>query len=120
VRCKACGRDLVSNLQELPASEKTNDEDEQDHLPPGFYRVSDGGYFTGSKGQVMVNVDVADSLVRHPDWRRTYGCCGSAGDEGPNLLCACGSEVATLKSDCWMPRVVLFEVGAVVLVGVPL
>ncbi len=43
----------------------------------------------------------------HPDARRLAGCCGVAGQDGPNLVCSgCGIEVATKESDCWTDNLV--------------
>jgi hypothetical protein len=56
------------------------------------------------------------NLSRHANLARLNGCCGLDGLDGPNQLCACGAEVATEKSDCWMAHALIFEDGAVELV----
>lgn len=52
----------------------------------------------------VINPDDALNMVNHPDPRRLAGCCGSTGTAGPNQLCTCGAEVATLISECLEPR----------------
>ncbi len=45
-------------------------------------------------------------LTRDP--AKLNGCCGLDGCDGPNLLCGnCGAEVATLRTDCWTPRIAI-------------
>jgi hypothetical protein len=53
-------------------------------------------------------------VARHPDSRRLVGCCGIAGQDGPNLVCGgCGVEVATRESDCWTDNPVALIATAV-------
>ncbi|MFD8417726.1 hypothetical protein ACFV2Q_39415, partial [Streptomyces sp. NPDC059650] len=50
----------------------------------------------------------------HSDARRLSGCCGLAGQDGPNLVCSgCGLEVATKESDCWTDNLVALATAAV-------
>lgn len=52
--------------------------------------------------------------ARHPDSRRLSGCCGAAGQDGPNLVCGgCGVDVATKESDCWTDNLVALIAAAV-------
>jgi hypothetical protein len=88
VCCRACGRSLTAELEEVASPRVQNETDGQDHIPLGAFCVSDGSFFTGSDGQIIVNVDVAEGLVKHSDAKRWTGCCGSDGLNGPNLLCA--------------------------------
>jgi hypothetical protein len=113
VRCRVCGRSLAVELEEVASPQLLNETDGQDHIPRGAFCVSDGSFFTGSEGKIIVNVDVAERLVKHADTKRWTGCCGSDGLNGPNLLCACGREVGTIKSDCWMPYAILLDPDAV-------
>lgn len=74
-------------------------------------------------GNFKVNFD-ASLLILHPgdapgtavhtDPRRLAGCCGLAGQDGPNLMCiGCGVEVATKESDCWTDNLVALIAAAV-------
>ncbi|TQJ24308.1 hypothetical protein FBZ33_4633 [Micromonospora sp. A202] len=58
----------------------------------------------GPRNTVVVNPDDAPSLQPHPDNLRLTGCCGLIGDNGPNQVCACGDEAATLMADCYGPH----------------
>jgi hypothetical protein len=78
--------------------------------------VSDGGFFTDTEGDYILHVDDRRNLFDHPDERRLTGCCGPDGTSGPNQVCPCGAEVATLRADCWIPHCVIFSNGAVELV----
>ncbi|KQV11397.1 hypothetical protein [Kitasatospora sp. Root107] len=54
----------------------------------------------GPKGNIVINPDDARSLeLRHA----SAACCGATPDGGMNQLCACGTLVATLCSDCCLP-----------------
>lgn len=68
----------------------------------------------GPRNTVLINP--SDLLVRrlHPDRKRRNGCCGLDGCDGPNLVCNCGTEVATESSDCWTAQVVRLQPLAVV------
>ncbi|MFE7594835.1 hypothetical protein ACFU6K_36075 [Kitasatospora sp. NPDC057512] len=77
-----------------------------DPAGPGFL-VSGGPCDT-----VVLHPDDASGLRMHPDWRHV-GCCGTTGRGGPNRLCPCGAEVATLVSDCSTPYELHLDPGRV-------
>lgn len=58
----------------------------------------------GPRNTIVIHPDDAPSLQVHPDSSRLGGCCGPFGDNGPNRVCACGAEVATLMADCYGPH----------------
>ncbi|WP_224282312.1 hypothetical protein [Streptomyces sp. LS1784] len=75
-------------------------------------------------GTFKVNFD-ASLLILHPDDlpgtalhsdpRRLTGCCGPAGQDGPNLVCSgCDAEVATKECDCWTDNLVALIAATVV------
>ncbi|MFF8960304.1 hypothetical protein [Streptomyces sp. NPDC014894] len=54
----------------------------------------------GPRGGIVINPDDARGLeLRHV----SPACCGATPDGGMNQLCACGTLVATLCSDCCLP-----------------
>lgn len=54
----------------------------------------------GPRGNIVVNPDDARGLsLQHA----SPACCGATPDGGMNQLCACGTLVATLSSDCCLP-----------------
>ncbi|MFF2629560.1 hypothetical protein ACFVUN_27825 [Kitasatospora griseola] len=54
----------------------------------------------GPQGSIVLNPDDAFGLeVRHA----SAACCGATPNGGMNQLCACGTLVATLCSDCCLP-----------------
>jgi len=54
----------------------------------------------GPRGNIVINPDDARGLsLRHA----SPACCGATPDGGMNQLCACGTLVATLCSDCCLP-----------------
>lgn len=56
--------------------------------------------------QYWLNPDDLTEAVRETrNARRLNGCCGLDGCDGPNQICQCGSDVGTLRTDCWTPRV---------------
>jgi hypothetical protein len=56
---------------------------------------------------LILHPDDLPGTALHPDARRLVGCCGLAGQDGPNLVCGgCGVEVATKESDCWTDNLV--------------
>jgi hypothetical protein len=116
IRCRACNRPLSTALEREVSGSSTNHEDGQPFVPGGSFHVSDGEFFTGSEGRYIINLSDGLNLRDHPDRRRLNGCCGLDGVDGVNRICQCGAEVATEKSDCWMPHALLFERGVVDLV----
>jgi len=101
--------------REVDAS-ATSQADGQPFQPAGTLHKSDGLFFSGSEGRYIINLADAKNMHAHTNIKRLNGCCGMDGCDGPNRLCACGAEVATEKSDCWMPHALIFEPEAVELV----
>lgn len=56
--------------------------------------------------------DVAGRVQDTKQGVRLSGCCGLAGLNGPNQLCACGAEVGTLINDCWTAHIFVPEPDA--------
>lgn len=127
VDCVACGVRLtpaLTVLEELPDLVSLSDGvGHAPTVPIGFMAVDPdavpdflggGADERGSSGCLVVNPADAGTLVRHPDVRRNSGCCGHDGLDGPNRLCpSCGTEVATLRDDCWSRVEVRFEPGRI-------
>lgn len=123
IRCRDCGTRLTPALTQLDAMPSPVQLDDgvgyRPTVPVGFVAVDpdpvssyqDGGAATpGTVGCYVVNPDDARLLVRHPDPRRSSGCCGHDGLDGPNRVCpSCGAEVATLRDDCWSRVETRFE-----------
>ncbi|MBT2404349.1 MULTISPECIES: hypothetical protein [unclassified Streptomyces] len=68
----------------------------------GAHIDAEGRYLVsqGPRGNIVINPDDARGLeLEHA----AYACCGASPDGGMNQLCACGTLVATLSSDCWAP-----------------
>lgn len=108
VYCKACHVPLTKEI-ELSGDYAFNETDGEDFLPEGLYTISDGAYFTGTEGCIIINAADLVNKADHPDPSRHNGCCGLDGCDGPNKICVNGHEVATEKSDCWMPAALIFE-----------
>jgi len=113
VRCRECRLPLSASLDTVVDGNNTNDSDGAPFVHPGQYHVSDGGYFTGTEGRYIINLMDRRNVTDHSDPKRLAGCCGRDGCDGPNQICVCGAEVATEKSDCWMPHALIFERDAV-------
>lgn len=116
IRCRSCRRPLSVSLAREVDARATNQADGQAFLLAGSLHRSDGEFFTGTEGRYIINLADAMNVRDHADTRRLAGCCGLDGCDGPNQVCACGVEVATAKSDCWMPHALIFECEAVELV----
>jgi hypothetical protein len=55
--------------------------------------------------QYWLNPDDLTEAVRETrNGDRLGGCCGLAGCNGLNQACRCGTEVGTLRTDCWTPH----------------
>ncbi|MFC7220704.1 hypothetical protein ACFQLX_21450 [Streptomyces polyrhachis] len=66
-----------------------------------FPRMAAGTFKVNFDASLLIlHPDDLPGVARHPDSRRLAGCCGIAGQDGPNLVCSgCGVEVATKESD---------------------
>jgi hypothetical protein len=85
---------------------------------PPYVSVPAGGPAALTYADVLAADGARGTVVLHPDdlvierhWisGRAVGCCGPAGMDGPNLKCACGSEIATEVNDCYTPHEVRLE-----------
>jgi hypothetical protein len=108
VYCKVCNLPLTNFLKNY-AGDSFGEASEQPFVQKGFYTVSNGDFFTGTEGCLIVNVEDMINTVNHTITGRLNGCCGLDGCDGPNKMCINGHEVATEKSDCWMPMAIIFE-----------
>ncbi|PNE39529.1 hypothetical protein AOB60_25785 [Streptomyces noursei] len=64
----------------------------------------------GPRGNIVINPDDARGLkLQHA----SAACCGATPDGGMNQMCACGSLVATLSSDCCLPYELHLSAGHV-------
>jgi len=123
IRCRDCGGTLtpaLTPLDEMPAPIQLEDGVGYEPTVPTGYMAVDpdpvsnyqhgGAAERGTSGCIVVNPADARLLVGHPDLRRSNGCCGHDGLDGPNRTCpSCGAEVATLRDDCWSRVEVRFE-----------
>lgn len=110
--CKQCGAHLSEELRLADGSE-CNTEDGKAYVPRGTTIQNDDLFFHQNVGGYIANVEDVLHTELTKDASRLSGCCGFDGMDGPNLLCdQCGAEVATKKTDCWMPHCVLFEPNA--------
>jgi len=127
VVCQGCGAPLTGSLMELSALPVLEQHEDgigfEPTIPRGRLAVDpepvarcEDGTPTSALGCLVVNPQDVLALEEHPDSLRNSGCCGHDGLEGPNRLCPrCGSEVATLRDDCWTPVDLRFEPQAVAL-----
>jgi hypothetical protein len=109
VRCGNCKTRLSEDVR-LAAADERNTNDGESYVPQGAAIQEDDSFFHQNVGGWILNI--ADVVKTHPTTaqRRLSGCCGLDGMDGPNLLCVhCEAEVATKKTDCWMPHCVIFE-----------
>lgn len=108
IYCKICNLPLTNDLTKY-TGESFGEANEQPFIQTGFYVVSDGEFFIGTSGCIITNVSDRINVIDHVNKGRLNGCCGLDGLDGPNKMCANGHEVATEKSDCWMPTALIFE-----------
>ncbi len=111
VKCKECGLVLTKELKELNDLDQISSIDKENYLPRGFYiKISESNDDTWlEKKGVIVNLYDIVNLQNHSDPSRLNGCCGLDGSDGMNKVCLNGHEVGTEKSDCWMPRAMIFD-----------
>ena len=135
IACKACGERLsapVMRIDPIPAPRPIDDNPDncgyQPTLPAGRWAIDPhpvswrgdrDGPPTSTLGCFVINPVDALPLLPHPDGRRSSGCCGHDGLDGPNLLCPnCMASIATLRDDCWTMVETRFEPDLVTLVPV--
>ncbi|MFY4722698.1 hypothetical protein [Streptomyces sp. LaBMicrA B280] len=100
---------------EVESGEPTRDPER----PPGHQiaspRMARGTFKVNFDGSLLIlHPDDVPGTALHSDARRLTGCCGLAGQDGPNLVCSgCGLEVTTKKSDCWTDNLVALAATAV-------
>ena|SRR5688572_18503993 len=116
LRCRSCQRPLSAVLHSNVDPAGTNHADRAPFVPAGNIHLSDGEFFTATEDRYIINLDDGRNLTDHTNVKRLAGCSGMDGCDGPNKLCLCGAEVATEKSDCWMPHALIFEADAVEIV----
>lgn len=122
--CRSCRTRLTPEvaLVDLPESRGHDGEPtmlagtyavDADPFGPPYVDAPPGHPALRIHARVRVPDGPRGTVVLHPDdflperrWSadRITGCCGPAGTEGPNLRCACGSEIATEKNDCCTPH----------------
>ncbi|MEU2791662.1 hypothetical protein [Streptomyces sp. NPDC007100] len=111
-RCANCQQPVTSEV--MAGEPLTGPERPQGHelVPP---RMAPGTFKVNFDGSLLIlHPDDVPGTVLHPDSRRASGCCGLAGQDGPNLVCGgCGVEVATKESDCWTDNLVALIATAV-------
>ena len=101
VICNNCQR-ICSNL--LSPVEKVSESDSvdcQNIVAKGHFWIARDFIPEHVNGNVVINLNDFIGLKPHPDKRRHNGCCDDDGCDGPNLICACGEDLATRVADCW-------------------
>jgi hypothetical protein len=111
--CAVCGLAVTKELTLLEDIDWLCEQEGRDFVPSGTYTISDGGYYTGSEGKVVVNVRDLTNVRNHPDPSHLSGCCGLDGTDGLNKICTNGHEIGTEKSDCWLAHAAILELGLV-------
>lgn len=114
VYCKVCDLPLTNEIK-FYTGKSFGEAEKQNFIQKEFYTISDGEFFNGSEGRIIVNIEDLINSINHTDRSRLNGCCGLDGYDGPNKLCNNKHEVASEFSDCWMPRAVIFEKEKIIL-----
>lgn len=109
VKCKKCDKTLTNELSQLSEISLLNENDGEDFIPTGHYFISDGEFYTGTKGKILINNKDLINCKNHTNPARLNGCCGFDGLDGLNKTCTNEHEIATEFSDCWIPHCVIFE-----------
>lgn len=105
--CRGCGLALTGVLREVDLPVPTGERSWDSPTPllaAGTYALdADTGDGQTVAPVVVLHPDDLSGVVPHPDRGRSSGCCGHDGLDGPNRVCGgCGTEVATLRDDCWV------------------
>jgi len=80
-------------------------EDPPFAMPTRQSHNGDGWLASAGPRNTMVIHPEDAPLLEHPaDFSGCEGCCGPSGDRGLNLVCPCGTRVATLMADCYGPH----------------
>ncbi|MBA3680342.1 MAG: hypothetical protein H0W73_04005 [Bacteroidetes bacterium] len=103
--------DVTPTLELLKDVTMLKEGDNEDFVPKGYYHILTEAteYYTGLTKEIVINKNDIINFKYHANRSRLNGCCGLDGCDGINLVCLNGHEVATEKSDCWMPHAVIFE-----------
>lgn len=111
-RCTNCQQPLTGAVE--PGESLRGPEHPPGHGVPSP-RMAQGTFTVNVDGSLLIlHPDDVPGTALHPDARRVNGCCGLAGQDGPNLVCSgCGVEVATKESDCWTDNLVALVATAV-------
>lgn len=116
VKCKKCKTILTKSLiqltfQEFIEFEKDN-YDRKDFVQEGFlYQAHKdlSSLCNIPKDNIVINLKDIQNYLYHNDTNRLSGCCGSSGNNGINIKCLNGHEVATESSDCIGLHLIHFE-----------
>ncbi|MDX2592833.1 hypothetical protein PV343_11270 [Streptomyces sp. WI03-4A] len=110
--CVNCRQPLTGDVQQ--GTPQRGPERPLDHEVVSS-RMARGRYSPNFDGSLLIfHPDDVPNMVSHPDRHRLSGCCGPAGQDGPNLVCTgCGAEVATKEADCWTDNLVAVITSAV-------
>ncbi|MGW6529223.1 hypothetical protein [Streptomyces venezuelae] len=111
-RCTNCQKPMTGEVVSGESVRGPERPPGHEVVPP---RMPLGTFKTNFDGSLLIlHPDDAPGTVLHTDPRRVSGCCGLAGQDGPNLVCGrCGVEVATKESDCWTDNLVALMAAAV-------
>jgi DNA-directed RNA polymerase subunit RPC12/RpoP len=111
--CANCGKPVTAELTEGQPLRGPERPPGHEIAPP---RMAQGTYKLNYNASLWIlNPDDVPGTALHPDARRLNGCCGLAGHDGPNLVCAnCGADVATKECDCWTDNLVALIAEAVI------
>ncbi|MGA5469989.1 hypothetical protein ACPCUK_14465 [Streptomyces arboris] len=111
-RCAACQQPVTSDVvpgEPLGAPERPlSDGVAAPRMARGTFKIN------VDSSLLILHPDDLPGTTLHPDRGRLSGCCGIAGQDGPNLVCAgCRVDVATKESDCWTDNLVALIAAAV-------
>ncbi len=101
VKCSDCNLPLTKELEQLQNFSMLNNEREKERVSVGVFGIEHGHF--------VVNLQDVLNTKHHADVMRLSGCCGPSGDNGMNVVCLNGHEVATERSDCCVAHSVTFD-----------
>ena len=102
--CKVCGTSLTGDLVQLSDESLLHEKDGEPLLQPGTYFIETTGHPPAEAGDYLVSVEALINTKQYLEaGGRLNGCCGLDGLDGINELCINGHEVATVRTDCWLP-----------------
>lgn len=115
IKCAKCGIELTEELEALNDTNFLNETDKESYVPIGRLFISNGEYYTGTEGKIIINYADLKNVKNHHDLIRLQGCCGLDGLNGNNKVCINGHEIGIEKSDCWIAHSVILESDLVVI-----